>query len=119
MALLTIIRGLPGSGKTTLAEKILRDHRAAGDAAVWAEADHFFTAADGTYTYDASGSGSPHSLAREHSRLFGRCRGNGVAYRLDSLSKSAILPLTNATKHATLSSLLGTLNVFSKDRLDI
>ena len=60
MALLTIIRGLPGAGKTTLAEKILYDYRDAGLSVIWAEADAFFTAADGTYTYDASKVGEAH-----------------------------------------------------------
>lgn len=39
---LILVRGLPGSGKTTFAIRI---------AAIWCEADHFFTK-DGVYSFD-------------------------------------------------------------------
>lgn len=44
MAKLTLIRGLPGSGKSTYAQKMLVPHY---------EADQFFLMADGKYVFDA------------------------------------------------------------------
>lgn len=55
MARLILIRGLPGSGKTTLAKALLR----AGEADEHFEADMFFEK-DGIYTYD------PDNIARAH-----------------------------------------------------
>ena len=47
---LTIIRGLPGSGKSTMAKKLI----AVLDSVVWAEADHYFVGADGVYRFDGA-----------------------------------------------------------------
>jgi predicted kinase len=47
---LTIIRGAPGSGKSTLAAAMV----SAGLADIHLEADMFFTAEDGSYSYDKS-----------------------------------------------------------------
>ena len=54
-----IIRGLPGSGKTTLAEILSKE-------GVMHAADDFFTTDDGSYNFDASKSPEAHSqcLAR-------------------------------------------------------
>ena len=49
MQQLTLIRGLPGAGKSTLA-RIL----AAGDAGCVIEADNHFSGADGVYRFDAA-----------------------------------------------------------------
>lgn len=49
MPLLTIVRGHPGSGKTTYAEKLVREQ----SNTVHLENDQFFTK-DGVYTFDLS-----------------------------------------------------------------
>ena len=54
---LTIIRGLPGSGKSTMAKKLLA---VSPPTAVWAEADHYFTDANGVYTFNAAQLGAAH-----------------------------------------------------------
>lgn len=46
MNTLTIVRGLPGSGKTTLAKNLTKDN------GVYFESDMFFSQ-DGTYVFDA------------------------------------------------------------------
>jgi predicted ABC-type ATPase len=45
------IRGLPGSGKSTLAEEL---YEFTNYDAKWIEADHWMTAADGSYEWDPS-----------------------------------------------------------------
>lgn len=47
---LFIIRGLPGSGKSTFAQKLLDD----GIVSDVVEADHFMTDSDGNYKFDPS-----------------------------------------------------------------
>lgn len=55
---LLIIRGLPGSGKTTLAKKIIRTM---SQDAVHLEADMFFEDEDGNYNFDPNLLGDAHA----------------------------------------------------------
>src|ERR1035438_1589064 len=56
LATLTLIRGLPGSGKTSIAKSL---------PGVLVEADQFHTAPDGTYRYDGSKAGKAHKWCLE------------------------------------------------------
>lgn len=58
MKTLYIIRGLPGSGKTTLAHKL---------ASVVCEADDYFMDADGAYNF------VPENLQKAHDACYNRC----------------------------------------------
>lgn len=51
---LHIIRGISGSGKSTLARVMLNDFQRRDVAAVWYEADHYFTTSDGQYLWDGN-----------------------------------------------------------------
>jgi hypothetical protein len=51
-ARLILIRGLPGSGKTTRAKRLAETGRACGLTVRHYEADDYFTAPDGTYSFD-------------------------------------------------------------------
>jgi predicted kinase len=59
MRKLYIIRGLPGSGKTTLANEL---------GGVVCEADQFFTDASGSYSYDASKLPEAHTFCQNKVR---------------------------------------------------
>ena len=48
------IRGLPGSGKTTYADKIINARSAEGRHTFHYESDMFFTSDSGVYTFNAS-----------------------------------------------------------------
>ena len=60
MAKLYIIRGLPGSGKSTFARKMI-DH---GMADSYYEADMYFLDKDGNYNFDPSKLGNAHSWCK-------------------------------------------------------
>ena len=79
---LTIIRGLPGSGKSTMALKLLG---VLPESTVWAEADHYFTDAAGGYAFDTN------YLRDAHATCFGR-----IADALDT-GRSAIVSNTFST----------------------
>ena len=49
---LILIRGMPGSGKTTLAHMLLKGLRADGWSVEHLEADYFFIDGDGEYQFD-------------------------------------------------------------------
>lgn len=58
MPLCTILRGAPGSGKTTWA-------LANRQTSTLCSADHYFTGPDGVYRFDASKIGLAHAACRE------------------------------------------------------
>jgi predicted kinase len=65
---LYILRGLPGSGKSTYAKKMWRGLTPAryappGWSPVSVSGDHFFTTLEGVYTYDSSKQGEAHAHA--------------------------------------------------------
>lgn len=55
MCKLILIRGLPGSGKSTFAESLKKN-----DSTVIVEADQYFIDSDGVYKFDASKLGAAH-----------------------------------------------------------
>ena len=65
---LVLIRGLPGSGKTTIAENCFPDH-------VCCEADHYFMTDNG-YVFDHSKLGDAHAACYEKAR---RCLQLGLS----------------------------------------
>ena len=87
MKLLTIISGLPGSGKTTLAHTIAV--YPTGNAAV-CEADSFFYV-DGVYKFDPSKLGVAHQICQDKVENLMR-KGGPVIVSNTSLSLKEILP---------------------------
>lgn len=72
MQTLTIIRGLPGSGKTTLAHQI-----ALASGAVVIEADQYFTRKNGEYVFNALDLASAHNWCFD-TAANNLCKGNSV-----------------------------------------
>jgi len=52
MARLIVFRGIPGSGKSTMARKMLHQYIADGKTACMYEADMYFTTESGEYNFD-------------------------------------------------------------------
>ena len=63
--MLYIIRGLPGSGKTTLANRMVKEAKEAGYTMVHCEADHFFEK-QGHYCFKAERLGEAHEECRQN-----------------------------------------------------
>lgn len=61
---LYLLRGVPGSGKTTMANKLV----SSGLAAAVVEADQWFIQSDGSYQWNASQLGEAHEWARDRAR---------------------------------------------------
>ncbi len=68
--MLTIIRGLPGSGKSTCARKLksLFESAPCGQMAVVCEADAYFEKPDGSYEFDPSKLGAAHTHCQNEAR---------------------------------------------------
>lgn len=66
---LTIVRGLPGSGKTTLAHMLVTARRAAGAWAELVEADDYFMR-DGGYQFDPSQLPAAHMDCQHRTRQY-------------------------------------------------
>lgn len=68
--MLTIIRGLPGSGKSTCARKLksLFESAPCGQLAVVCEADAYFEKPDGSYAFDAGKLGAAHAHCQNEAR---------------------------------------------------
>ena len=64
MKKLTIMRGLPGSGKTIKVKEIAKD------GAIICSADDFFVDADGNYNYDKSYQGDAHLWCEGKARYY-------------------------------------------------
>lgn len=63
-AKLKVVRGLPGAGKSTLAEKLVRE----GKADVFFEADQYFVK-DGVYAFDGTKIGQAHRWCQDQVRF--------------------------------------------------
>lgn len=85
-ARLTILRGLPGAGKSTLAEKLVRE----GKADVFFEADQFFVK-DGVYTFDVTKLGAAHKWCQDSVR-FALYEGKSVVVSNTSTTKWELEP---------------------------
>lgn len=73
-----ILRGVPGAGKSTLAQQIIADARAEGEKAVAFSSDDYFTTPAGEYRFDST------QLPQAHADCFRRFleflrEGNGIA----------------------------------------
>jgi predicted kinase len=66
---LTIVRGLPGSGKTTLAHMLVTARRAGGAWAELVEADDYFMR-DGGYRFDPSELPAAHADCQRRTRQY-------------------------------------------------
>jgi len=72
---LYILRGLPGSGKTTLAKSLLGD-----TGVMYAADDYFYEQGNGTYLFDASGLKTAHT----------QCQGRVEEAMLHGVAKIAV-----------------------------
>ena len=62
---LYIIRGLPGSGKSTMAAALQEHCNIVSQSCSWVEADDYFVGHDGKYTYDGSKIGEAHDWCQQ------------------------------------------------------
>jgi len=60
MRKVTVMRGIPGSGKSTQVRKIIQAPRPFGSSLGVCSADYFFVGPDGVYRFDASKLGEAH-----------------------------------------------------------
>ena len=86
---LFIIRGLPGSGKTTLAQKLLTD----GIVSDVVEADHFMTDANGDYKFDPNLLQKCHQMCQMWVKYY-LDKGRDVAVANTFTRKWEIIPYT-------------------------
>ncbi len=65
MIYMTLVRGIPGSGKSTTAKHILFHARSAGRECMHYEADMFFVDCDGNYNFDQNCIADAHDWCRD------------------------------------------------------
>lgn len=65
MKKLVILRGAPGSGKTTFANRIIENVRRKGQKGSSWEADSYFVKEDGSYQWDPTQLGAAHKWCRD------------------------------------------------------
>lgn len=70
--ILLIMRGLPGSGKSTYANKVVETCLRSGFSAIICSTDNYFIHADGTYIFDKSKLGNYHKQNIETASYFMR-----------------------------------------------
>lgn len=66
---LTLIRGFPGSGKTTLAKKLIAENQDNTYIAL-VEADQYFTSSTGQYQYDRSKISDAHAWCQQATQYY-------------------------------------------------
>lgn len=66
MSKLVILRGIPGSGKSTYAKKLMKYYQDAGKLVAHYEADMFFTHDDGSYHWDPNKVHIAHQWCQRH-----------------------------------------------------
>ena len=69
MTTLTLIRGLPGSGKSTLGKMLVMNRHCWNDSACQFEADQYFMTDEGEYAFDASKLHQAHESCKAQVRL--------------------------------------------------
>lgn len=67
-----LLRGLPGSGKTTLGNELFRLYSRLKESVQHISADDYFTAPDGTYKYVSADIGKAHEYCQN--RVYQACR---------------------------------------------
>lgn len=59
-----VLRGLPGSGKTTAARALAHSHHRTGASAIVCSADEYFVGEDGEYRFDSEKLSNAHAVCR-------------------------------------------------------
>ena len=88
---LMLIRGLPGSGKSTMARNIRDFHDRPREVYIF-EADDFFTMSDGSYLFDRHKLRQAHTLCQERTRLALKYTDNPVIVTNTFTTRSELRP---------------------------
>lgn len=93
-----ILRGLPGSGKSTLGELIVELYNSAGKSARHISADDFFVGPDGTYKYVPTDIGRAHDYSQNTAYLACRVGHDAVIIANTTTRESEIEPYLEAAR---------------------